>query len=600
MQRGEPTGSDPSAQRGEKTDTEASTAMIEEVDLDRFGVVRSAVMPLRSGFTAVTGETGAGKTMVVTALQLLAGGRAGAERVRSGTGQARVEARAVVDSAGTVAQRVRDAGGDLDPIDDRRSELILARTVAANGRSRAWVGGAAVPVHVLAEIGTELITVHGQSDQLQLRSAAAQRDALDDFAGDPAAQARAACREAHGTWRAAADRAVALRQAAGDRERLLDELRTELDRIDRVDPQPDEFERTQQTVAVLQHQEEIATALAAAHTLLAGDETVAGGAGIRDRLEEARGGLDRVRGFDDRLAALADQLADIGFRLEDAVTGVAEVRSAQESAGPEALEAAADRLAALQGLVRAYGDLPAAIARGEELRRRIEDVDAGDDRIAQAEADAAAARERLEAAAAVLTRIRAEAASRLERAVERELHALAMPRSRFRVRRTAAEPGPAGADVIEFLLQANPGAPAAPIAKAASGGELSRIMLALEVNLARAGRAGCLVFDEVDAGVGGEVALEIGRRLQRLSEQVQVVAVTHLAQVAAFADRQINVVKRSDGEVTSSEVTPLAGEARVQEIARMLSGLADSDTGLAHARELLDTAARAGGPPTEV
>lgn len=567
--------------------------MLEEVTIHDLGVVKRATVPLGPGFTAVTGETGAGKTMVVTALQLLAGGRSDASRVRTGADRARVEARVRVPVRGTVSAQVAELGGETEPLSATEAEVILSRTVAASGRSRAWVGGATVPVRALADLGAQLVTVHGQSDQLRLRSPAAQREALDSYAGPEAAELLSRCRA---EWEAAVqarDRVDRIVRADADRAEQEQRDRRELAELERIAPDPSEYDALTRTVAALQHREEIAEALAEASRLLNGDEH---GSGARDQLEGARAAVEGLRAYGSEFAALADQLAELGFGMEDVVTALGGARESQEPVGPEALEQAADRLAALDGLRRRYGDLSAAVARMRELRDEIDDLASSDERLAEARDAAREAAARLQTTCAALHRLRLEAGTRLETALEAELASLAMPTAHLQVRVTESEPSGNGGDVVEFLLSPHPGASAAPLAKAASGGELSRIMLALELNLAVRAPELCFVFDEVDSGVGGAVALEIGRRLQRLGTRVQVVAVTHLPQVAAFADRQISVVKRTDADVTASDVRVLDSVERVHEIARMLSGLADSETALAHARELLQTAAP--GAPT--
>lgn len=570
--------------------------MIEEIRIADLGVIGAADVTLGPGLTVLTGETGAGKTMVLTALSLLLGSKADPATVRTGAAAASVEGRVVLTPGHPVLERAAEAGGDVD--DD--GSLLLVRTVSAavdggSGRSRAIVGGRSVPQAVLGELAQALVTVHGQADQARLRSSAHQRAALDAFAGPEHAAVLAAYREA---WtertgvRAELDELVARAQ---DRTREAELLRLGLAELERVDPQPGEDLDLATEEERLAHAEELRVAAAGAHAAIAGDTD--GGAELASAaalVEQARRALDHVAAHDRTLAELSARVADVGFALADVA---AELSSYAEDlqADPRRLEVVNQRRAELATLTRAYGsDVAEVLEWARTAGLRLLELDGGDQRIDELRAHMAELDTRLVDLAAVVTAARRRAALRLADAVTAELAGLAMAGARLEVEVRAAAPGPSGADDVEMLLVAHAGAPARPLGKGASGGELSRIMLALEVALAQdAGddRPGTFVFDEIDAGVGGKAAVEIGRRLARLARDSQVLVVTHLAQVAAFADRHLVVTKSSRAGVdvvTASDVTSVTGEARVRELARMLSGQEESDAARAHAAELLE------------
>lgn len=568
------------------------------------GVIREAVLEFGPGLTVVTGETGAGKTMVVTGLGLLMGGRADPGSVREGMASALVEGRIAVPADGPVAARAAEAGAELDDGD----VLIVSRTVSAEGRGRAHLGGRSVPVAVLTELAEELVTVHGQSDQLRLKSPARQREALDRFAGAPAAKVLA-------TYRAAWQRLREVEATLGDitrraRERAQEAelLRLGLAEVERVDPQPGEDAALRAEASRLAHAEELRIAAETAHAVLTGDpDSSDPGADVAALVSAARRALEQVRAHDARLAGLADRLAEVGYLVADVATEAASYAEAVES-DPLRLAAVEERRAALGALTRAYGeDVDAVLAWAKDASARLYELDGDDDRIVTLGAERDELRRRLAAAGIALSAARTRAAKKLATAVTAELAQLAMPSARLVVevrQRPEADglpvdlgsgtisvaAGPDGIDDVELLLSPHAGAPPRPLAKGASGGELSRVMLGLEVVLGAVDPVPTFVFDEVDSGVGGQAALGIGRRLAQLARTSQVLVVTHLPQVAAFADRHLLVVKARNGEVTESGVQSLDDEQRVRELARMLGGMADSGSAQAHAEELLENA----------
>lgn len=562
--------------------------MIDELSIRDLGVIADATLPLGPGFTAVTGETGAGKTMVVTALGLLLGSRADAGAVRSGQPQAWVEGRWIVAEDGAVAERVVEAGGQLDG-----PELLLGRSVSAEGRSRAVVGGRSAPIGVLAELGEQLVVVHGQSEQVRLRSATAQRDALDRFAGPDLARALGEYRVVFDRWRATADELERLTTARDQRAREARDLRSALDEIEAVDPQPGEDDELQARAERLSNLEELRSAAAQAHDLLS-SETADGAMDAVALVETARRQIERAVAHDAVLSPINDGLANVGFLLADLATELSGYLAGLDADGARELEVVQERRAVLSALIRQHGtSLDDVLALRENGGLRLLDLDGDADRVVELEALLASDTEQIGELRARVTALREAAAVELEIRVTDELTALAMPDARLTVRvEPLDEPSSHGGDAVTLLLSPHPGAEPRPIGRGASGGELSRVMLALEVVIAATDPVPTFVFDEVDAGVGGAAAIEIGRRLAKLAESSQVIVVTHLAQVAAFARNHLSVVKGTDGSVTESSVQQLTGDARIGEMARLLSGLSDSDNALAHARELLDVAAR--------
>lgn len=558
--------------------------MIEEMRLRDLGVIAEATLPIGAGFTAITGETGAGKTMVVTGLGLLLGQRADTAAVRSGSRQASVDGVWVVAESGAVADRVREAGGELEPIGGGLAELLVARSISAEGRSRASVGGRSAPVGVLADLADDLVVVHGQSDQLRLRSQSAQREALDRFGGEVVAGALAAYRDAFERFGGIDRRLEEVHNGRDSRAREAADLRQFIAEIEAVEPHVGEDVELAQRAERLAHAEELRLAAATAHELVSGESDAADAAGL---VAEARRGLERAAARDEGLQDAADEAADLGYRLADLAASLSRYLADLDEAGPQELAAVAERRAAVSGLVRTHGTLDAALELWTTGSARLAELDDDDGRITRLTEERSAAASVLDDAAALLTGARAAAADRLAAAVTAELHDLAMPDAEVVVTVEPTAASAAGRDEVQLLLAPHPGAPARSVSRSASGGELSRVMLAIEVVVAATDPVPTFVFDEIDAGIGGAAAIEVGRRLARLAETSQVIAVTHLAQVAAFADNHLSVIKQSDGSVTASSVRRMEGAQREAEMARLLSGLADSDAALSHARELL-------------
>ena len=561
--------------------------MITELRIRNLGVISEAVLTPSPGLTVVTGETGAGKTMIVSGLGLLLGERADPKAVRGGADRAIVEGRFAV--AEPLAAQVADLGGTLD-----EDELLVARQLSAAGRSRAFVGGAQVPAGVCADLASQLITIHGQSEQVRLSSPERQRDIVDRFAGVELVGVLQDYRSRYAQRRAAATELDRLRADAAARAREIDVLRFGLEEIERVNPQPGEDVALAAEATRLQSADDLRAAAQTALEALAGGEDESGGALVG--LTTARKAIERAAAEDAQAVDLAGRVADAGYAVAELVGDLARYL-AELDTEPGRLEWIAERRYQLAALTRKYGaSADEVLSWARESAEALIRLESSEDRIG--ELVTAVERLDLELAdlARTLTRLRRAAAAELGARVAGELAALAMPHARLVVDVRTGELGPFGADQIELLFTANAGTEARSLARVASGGELSRVRLALEVVLAAGRSGGTFVFDEVDAGVGGRVAVEIGRRLALLARHAQVVVVTHLAQVAAFADRHYVVVKSNDGQVTTSGVVEVVEADRSVELARMMAGLEASESALAHADELvqLASAARAG------
>jgi DNA repair protein RecN (Recombination protein N) len=563
--------------------------MITELRIADLGVINDAIINLHPGLTVVTGETGAGKTMIISGLGLLLGGRADPRSVRRGSERARVEGRFKIENA-ELLQNVLEAGGQLD--DD---ELIVARHLTSSGRSRAYLGGAQVPASVCAELTAALVRIHGQAEQGRLTEADRQRQLLDRFAGAPALEPLSRYSVLWAEDRAARTDLTQLRAEAQSRAREIDLLSFGLDEIERVAPTSGEDVALTAEALRLQSADDLRDSAESAVQALAGPDDEAGGA--LAMLYAARKVFESATSRDPSAAQLGERLAEASYQLTDLTADLARYLDSLESQ-PGRLEQIAERRAQLATLTRKYGTTCDEVLQwAAESAVRLTELEQSDERIATLEQRVADLGVELLELAAQIGAARREAAATFGKLVIDELAALAMPHARLSFEIASAELGPSGADRVELLFAANPGSGMRSLGKVASGGELSRVRLALEVILAADHEAGTLVFDEVDAGVGGKVAVEVGRRLARLSQHSQVVVVTHLAQVAAFADRHYVVVKADDGQVTTSGVVQVAEKDRAVELARMMAGLDTTESALAHAGELVELAASARALP---
>ena len=552
--------------------------MIRSVRIRGLGVIDETVLEPSSALTAVTGETGAGKTMVVTGIGLLLGDKADTGLVRHGCDRAVVEA--VLDTPD--AGRVSELGGTVED-----GEVICARHITSR-RSRALLGGAQVTASQLAHIVGDQVTIHGQSEQVRLVDAARQLDVVDRAAGDELAGHLSRHAQLWSEFRAASQRLQRLNEDRAGAEMEREVLTRRVGEVDAVDPKPHEDDDLIAEMAGLQAAQSIRESLNKADVLLNGVETSTGPQpGALALLEQAVHELDGTGDADPRAAELAERARQMSYDLTDLAASVAG-HAARAEADPQRLEELGGRLAAIQRLLRArtttLDDLLESTAadrhRHAELDPGATDLDSLGQQVEQL-------RSELRRSADHMSAVRRRTAVRLAAEVRPELAALAMPHARLEFRVEPAPMGPRGADSVTIMLAANPGSDLAPLAKAASGGELSRVRLALEVVVAQPQVPQTFVFDEIDSGVGGAVGIEIGRRLRQLARRHQVIVVTHLAQVAAFADTHVVITKASDGAITSSGLREVTGSDREIELSRMMSGMVDSESGLEHAHDLL-------------
>lgn len=563
--------------------------MIEEIHIRDLGIITDARLPLEPGFSVLTGETGAGKTMVVTALGMLLGARSDASSVRNGAKNALAEAVIRLPRGHRALALAEEAGGTTEEIDEQSSELLLARTVNASGRSRAHVGGCSAPIGTLAQIGQSLVAVHGQSDQLRLKSPAEQRQSLDLYAGEELVSLLEKYRENYERYRAAAAELKEVRENSRARALEAQSLQGALEEIAAVNPRAGEEDELKAEMVKLMNVEALRIASATALTALSGSEYSSGEeANVMGLLDAARSALQGQASADEELAALEARVNELMILTTDIASDLSSYAASLDVEGPERLAQVQTRRAQLATLMRKYGaDIAEVLEWAEESRARLDTLVDDPQRQETLETELVQLRKVLGEQAEELTNLRRAAAQKLADAVSEELTALAMPNASLVVEVAEAEKFSVhGRDTVTFMLAPHRTAVPRPLGKGASGGELSRVMLALEVVLAEVDPVPTFIFDEVDSGVGGKAAIEIGRRLAMLARHVQVLVVTHLPQVAAFADQHILVLKNDDASL--SKVQVLTEEERVVELARMLSGHDQSESAREHARELLE------------
>ncbi|MDT5096845.1 MAG: repair protein RecN [Mycobacterium sp.] len=578
--------------------------MLSEIRIESLGAISTATAEFDQGLTVLTGETGTGKTMVVTGLHLLGGARADATRIRSGADRAVVEGRfSTVELGDGVAAQIDEILDASGADRDEDGSVIAARSVSRAGPSRAYLGGRSVPAKSLSTFTTELLTLHGQNDQLRLMRGDEQRAALDRFADVGALLQR--YRTVRESWLAArrdlAERTARAREMAQEADRL----KFGLGEIDAVDPRPGEDDALVDDIRRLSELDALREAARYARTALAGalDDT-ADAASAAHEVARSKSALEATD--DNLLRALGQRLAEALAVIGDVSTELGGYLSELPS-DASTLENKLARQGELRALTRKYAaDIDGVLAWARESRERLAQLDVSEETLAALKRQVADLESEVASAAIGLSKARTKAAKGLAKAVTAELSGLAMADANFTVavspltvRGDDSAPitlpsgetvhaGSDGADAVEFGFSAHRGTDVLPLNKSASGGELSRVMLALEVVLAASVEGTTMVFDEVDAGVGGRAAVQIGRRLSRLARSHQVIVVTHLPQVAAYAD--IHLVVDNAGRDNASGVRRLDDEDRVAELARMLAGLGDSDSGRAHARELLSAA----------
>ncbi|MFL5508245.1 MAG: DNA repair protein RecN [Gemmatimonadaceae bacterium] len=556
--------------------------MLTELRIRNFAIIEQVTLPLAPGFNVLSGETGAGKSIIVGALGLLLGERASADLIRSGADKATVEGVFEIGELEAISSLADERGIEVE-----EGTLVLKREIAANGRGRAWINGTTVTAAVLAEIGRQLVNLHGQHDAQTLLDSESQRLILDAF-GAAEKQAETV-RDTHRELSEVRREIANLASRRADAEKRADYLRHVAKEIEDARLTPGEDVKLEDEARVLENADELRTLAASLNELLSGEE-----ASVLSQLGAAQRPLTSIERIDPS-AARMQELFDAGFyALQELARSVEDYAGAVEL-DPARLEEVRRRRDRIFALLKKYGPtLQDVITAGTSARAELDLIDTAQFDLANLTAREADARRRLVGTAEKLTELRMSAAKKIAKAVDALLPALGMPDGHFTVLLTARdEPTADGAEDVEFRVALNVGHEDRPLARVASGGELSRVMLALKTILARVDHVPTLIFDEVDAGIGGRVGLQVGDTLRRVAKEHQVFAISHLPQIAARAHHHIVVAKGAKGGVTTADITVLEGSGRVNEIARMLGGDPESKVSRAHAKELLSTATAA-------
>lgn len=556
---------------------------LEEITIRSIGVIEQSSLELSKGLTVLSGETGAGKTMILTALNLILGGKADSALVRKGSER-------LVASGKFSIPKAHEYLFEEALVED--GELIVTRTVAADGKSKASTNGVSTTATVLSAIGENLVEVHGQSANQNITKASRQRELVDRFASVDLATYSKALSDFHEMK----DRISALKKSIAQKDKELAELREFANAYKKLNPTENEFSEIEGEIARLSSVEEFRLATAQAVAAIEDEE-----AGSLTSLGIARRALDNSRGKDPQLEGIYQQISESFFVLDDALSALNSYNSKLE-ADPARLDSLQSRKAEINSLIKKFGGAETQDQELEELATRyknsadaIADLEGGDQRLQELESELSGIKKVLLKEAKSLSSQRATAAEKISKAVTLEIKQLSMPHASFVAQVNSANyEAPkesdfttTGCDEVAMFIQGHKDAPLVALAKGASGGEMSRVMLALEVVIATTHPIGTYVFDEVDAGVAGKAAIEVGKRLHQLAQHAQVIVVTHLPQVAAWADSHFVVTKNNDGSVSQSDVTKVEGEERVEEIARMLAGLENSASAREHATELL-------------
>lgn len=553
--------------------------MLTELRIRNFAIIESVTLPLGQGFNVLSGETGAGKSIIVGALGLLLGERASADLIRSGAEKATVEGVFDVAKVRGIVELADERGIDVE--DDT---LVLKREIAANGRGRAWINGAPVTATVLAEIGRQLVNLHGQHDAQTLLDGESQRRILDAFGG--AESQSDMVRRIYGELSGVRREIASLSSRRAEAEKRADYLRHVAKEIEDARLSPGEDAKLEDEARVLENADELRTLATALNEVLSGEE-----ASVLAQLGLAQRPLTSIERIDPS-AARMQELFDAGFYALQELARSVENYAGSVDLDPARLEEVRQRRDRLFGLLKKYGPtLDDVVEAGRSARAELDLIDTAQFDLANLTAREGDARRRLSAEAEKLTDMRLSAAKKLAKSVDVLLPQLGMPDGRFSVALVSRdEPTAEGAEDVEFRIALNVGHDDRPLARVASGGELSRVMLALKTILARVDQVPTLIFDEVDAGIGGRVGLQVGDTLRRVAKEHQVFAISHLPQIAARAHHHIVVAKGAKGGVTTADISVLEGTSRVNEIARMLGGDPESKVSRAHAKELLESA----------
>ena len=563
---------------------------LEEISIRSIGVIEHSTLEISPGLTVLTGETGAGKTMILTALNLILGGKSDSSLVRKGS------ERLVASGSFSVPNSLQDSFEEHGlQVED--GQLILTRTVNADGKSKATSNAISVPSSALASASENLVEVHAQAANLNMTKAAKQRDLLDRFGGKELHSALVNYQSELANYHELKSRIAAMKKSIDSRDAQLSELREFAAVMGKLKLERGELQEITTEIERLSSVEDLRMAAQNALSVIEEEES-----GSLTTLGITRKSLDSVRAKDPQIEELYQKVSEAFFLVDDA-KGVLASYIANLEADPARLDYLNARKAEINALIKKYGgsqsaddELTSLIERFESSKNAIADLEGGDERLKELETELVGIKKKLVAAAKSLTSIRSENAGKLSKEVSKEIQQLSMPHTSFHCQVQSADYNALkesdftalGCDEIAMLIQGHKDGPLVPLAKGASGGEMSRVMLALEVVLAATHPVGTYVFDEVDAGVGGKAAIEVGRRLHALSQHAQVIVVTHLPQVAAWADSHFVVTKNSDGSVTESNVRKVVKEDRVEEIARMLAGMESSTSAREHATELLE------------
>ena len=566
---------------------------LEEISIRSLGIIDQSTLELGKGLNVLTGETGAGKTMILTALSLVLGGKSDSLLVRIGSDRLVASAQFVLPKTNSEISSIADESG----ADISEGSLVLTRTVNSDGKSKAVAGGTTVPAATLVNFADHLVEIHGQAANHQIVKSARQRELLDRFAGSELAKAMSAYQGALSTYNDLKARIKSMRESSTKRDREIADLEEFLKGWSKLKPTRGEYAEVANQIARLSSVEDLRSASDGANQALS-DET----SGSLTSLGAARRFLDIAKGKDSRLDEIASVVAEGFFVLDEAARDLSSYLSALE-ADPAKLDALQVRKAEIIAFIKKWGsaaepdaELIALSEKAKTARATIADLTGGEDRIAELEIEMQGAKKELLSQAKLLTKIRTSAALKLSESVSTEIHALSMPHTEFSISINSADYEGSlkesdftilGCDEVIMQIQGHRDGPLIALGKGASGGEMSRIMLALEVVLAQTHPVGTYIFDEVDSGVGGKAAIEVGRRLATLAKHSQVIVVTHLPQVAAWADTHFVVKKSDDGSISQSDVEKLDNQNRIEEIARMLAGLEGSSSAREHAAELL-------------
>lgn len=558
--------------------------MLEQINISNLGIIKEASLSFNNGLTAITGETGAGKTMVLSALHLLLGKRANNNMVGKYSNQLSVEGCWDINNENLIKE-IEETGAIIE-----EGQVFINRTIKENSKSRSVIGGKSTPTTVLGAIGGKLVNIHGQSDQTRLKSKTAQKDALDKYAGEPFQKALKEYIKVYKEWKKQKEHIEDIKQNSAARKREINNLKSFIDEFDKVDPYENEFEEIEKKINSLSNVDAIR------NSMCEGQESVSPSDSelpqVSDQISMLISSLSKVSHYDNAIEEIQVKAAKINDDFDDLISEIESYIENIDEDSIEQLYIAQERELELKKFIKKYGDtLDEIINQKNEAEKELEELEQYNQPVEDLEEEFIKTSKKLQEKSDKLTEIRTKTAIKMEKNVNKELLGLSMSGSSLKIIVSQIDsPSSTGQDEIEFGMISKGSAKINQISKSASGGELSRIMLAIEVVLADTKNIGTFIFDEVDSGVGGETAIEIGKRLAQLSKDAQVIVVTHLPQVAAYADHFLQVTKTVEENETLTTVKELNNEEKINELTRMLSGMSDSSSGKAHAKELFEHA----------